>query len=85
MNLSQQSSCERLESSEGPALGAAVTALAAHETNLRRAKGVKEPFTVGDAVSAMVRFSDAVEPVAEWADKYRAGLKQFEARLKKAK
>src|SRR5207245_3633847 len=39
---------ERLQSDEGPALGAAVTALAALETHLRRQRGIDMPFTVAD-------------------------------------
>ena len=76
---------ERLASDEGPALGAAVTALAAHETNLRRKRGVKQPFTVGDAVATMVRFKDSVAPIDAWSDVYRAGLARFEQRLKESR
>ena len=53
---------ERLESDEGPALGAAVTALAAMETHLRRRNNLTEPYTVADAVGQLVRFRSAVEP-----------------------
>ena len=42
---------ERLQSFEGPALGAAVTALAALETHLRRQQRIEAPFTVADAVA----------------------------------
>jgi sugar (pentulose or hexulose) kinase len=71
----------RLASDEGPALGAAVTALAALETHLRRQRGVTAPFTVADAVAAMVKFRDLVSPNMAWRDGYRAGLREFEGKL----
>src|SRR5262245_27376719 len=43
-----------LESDEGPALGAAVTALAALENHLRRQNKDSAPYKVGDAVAQMV-------------------------------
>jgi sugar (pentulose or hexulose) kinase len=73
---------ERLQSFEGPALGAAVTALAALETYRRRRAAVTEPFTVADAVAKMVKFRAPVSPNPAWRDAYRAGLRQFEQRLK---
>lgn len=73
----------RLESDEGPALGAAVTALAAYETHLRREKGQPEECQMADAVARMVRFKDVVEPVNEWTAAYRDGLAAFEQRLPK--
>jgi xylulokinase len=73
---------ERLESDEGPALGAAVTALAALETHRRRQAGDNEPFTVADAVRVLVRFRDPVEPEPAWSDAYRQGQAQFEERLR---
>jgi sugar (pentulose or hexulose) kinase len=73
---------ERLQSDEGPALGAAVTALAALETNLRRQKKIEAPFTVADAVAVLVKYRDKVEPNPAWRAAYEAGLKQFEERLK---
>jgi len=71
----------RLQSAEGPALGAAVTALAALETHLRRQQGIETPFAVADAVAVMVKFRDAVAPNPAWRDVYRTGLKTFEERL----
>ena len=68
-------------SSEGPALGAAVTALAALETHLRNKQGVGGTFTAADAVARLVRFRAPVAPVAAWADTYRAGYAAFEARI----
>src|SRR5205807_3607591 len=53
---------ERLVSAEGPALGAAAAALAGLEMYLRRRQGVAEPFTVADAVSAVVKFRAPVAP-----------------------
>ena len=75
---------ERLQSFEGPALGAAVTALAALETYRRRRAGITEPFTVADAVAKMVKFRAPVGPNAAWRDVYRAGLGRFEQRIKGA-
>jgi xylulokinase len=73
---------DRLVSNEGPALGAAVTALAGLETHLRRHNATKEIFSAADAVASMVQFRDAVNPVAEWRQPYRAGLAQFEKRMR---
>ena len=42
---------ERLASAEGPALGAAVTALAALETHRRRQRDIEAPFGVADKSS----------------------------------
>ena len=69
----------RLESQEGPALGAAVTALSAVENHLRKEKGIgtEEKFTVHDAVRQMVRFREDVQPVGEWVEIYRQRLEQF--------
>lgn len=73
---------ERLESDEGPALGAAVTALAAMESYLRTKRGTsKTPFTVADAVATMVRFRKPVDPNPAWSEAYRQGLRTFEQRL----
>ena len=72
---------ERLVSSEGPALGAAVAALAGMETYLRAEQGIADPFTVADAVAAMVKFRAPVAPRAEWVEPYRRGLAEFEGRL----
>ncbi len=72
---------ERLRSDEGPALGAAVTALAALETCLRRKKRIAAPYTVSDAVSVLVKFRKPVLPNPAWREAYRAGLQQFEVRL----
>jgi sugar (pentulose or hexulose) kinase len=69
---------ERLISNEGPALGAAVTALAGLENHLRRENGVKETYTVADAVATLVQFREGVEPVPEWREAYNKGLADFE-------
>ncbi len=71
----------RLQSFEGPALGAAVTALAALENHRRRQQGIEESFSVADAVPVLVKFRDAVQPEAAWREAYRAGLREFEQRL----
>lgn len=73
---------ERLRSFEGPALGAAVTALAALETYRRKQQGVAgPPYTVGDAVAQMVKFREPVQPNPQWRAAYEEGFRQFEARL----
>jgi sugar (pentulose or hexulose) kinase len=72
---------ERLQSDEGPALGAAVTALAALETHLRRQQKIETPFTVADGVAALVKFRGRVAPNPAWAAVYRDGLLSFEQRL----
>jgi sugar (pentulose or hexulose) kinase len=77
---------ERLQSDEGPALGAAVTALAALETHHRRqgapGKGELKPFTVADAVAVLVKFRDPVLPNPAWRQIYQEGSRTFEQRLK---
>jgi xylulokinase len=70
---------ERLQSDEGPALGAAVTALAALETHLRRQRGEMAPFTVADAVAVLVKFKAPVEPNPAWLESYRNGLQSLGA------
>ncbi len=72
---------ERLESFEGPALGAAVTALAALETHLRKKQGDPGAFTVDDAVAHMVKFREPALPEPRWAEAYRAGYAAFVRRL----
>jgi xylulokinase len=72
----------RLKSNEGPALGAAVTALAALETHLRRQRGENAPFTVADAVAVLVQFRELVLPNGDWLAAYRDGLRTFEQRVK---
>jgi sugar (pentulose or hexulose) kinase len=68
---------ERLQSEEGPALGAAVTALAALESHLRRQAKIDDPFTVADAVHALVRFREPVPPNPSWRETYNRGLENF--------
>lgn len=72
----------RLESSEGPALGAAVTALSAMENHLRKKHAVEEKFTVRDAVAQMVRFREDVLPEPTWVATYQKLLAQFKETLK---
>ncbi|HZT80609.1 MAG TPA: FGGY-family carbohydrate kinase [Gemmataceae bacterium] len=72
---------QRLESAEGPALGAAVTALAACESWMRRQRKVKEPFGVSDAVACLVKYREPVDPNPAWGEAYRKGLAEFERRL----
>jgi sugar (pentulose or hexulose) kinase len=72
---------ERLQSDEGPALGAAVTALAAMEMHGRRQQGIEVPFTVSDAVAILVKFRSPVAPVDTWRQTYHKGLRAFESQL----
>jgi sugar (pentulose or hexulose) kinase len=73
---------ERLVSFEGPALGAAVTALAGLEAHLRRRRSVEAPYTVADAVSQLVKFREPVSPNPAWRAAYAEGLRRFEERLR---
>jgi len=73
---------ERLESNEGPALGAAVVALAGLESHMRKEQGIAEPFTAADAVRCMVRFRGRTEPNAEWVAEYQKGLGEFQKRIR---
>ncbi len=73
---------ELLQSDEGPALGAAVTALAALENYQARQKGDAPSYTVADAVAQMVKFRTPVQPVAEWRGAYEKGLAKFEKRIR---
>src|SRR5262249_51521245 len=73
---------ERLQSDEGPALGAAVTALAALESYRRRQQNEASPFTVADAVAQLVKFRDPVVPNPAWRECYQKGLQEFERILK---
>jgi sugar (pentulose or hexulose) kinase len=73
---------ERLVSSEGPALGAAVVALAGLETVNRKKAGIAEPFTAADAVAAMVKFRAPVPPNPAWIETYQKGLRTFAGRVK---
>lgn len=74
---------ERLQSEEGPALGAAVTALAALESYLRRRHQDFAPYTVADAVAQMVKFRPPVQPNSQWVETYKDSLARFEKRLRK--
>jgi sugar (pentulose or hexulose) kinase len=66
-----------LASDEGPALGAAVTALAGLENQRRRQNGDAQPYGVADAVAQMVRYRETVEPNVEWQETYTKGLRKF--------
>ncbi len=70
---------QKLKSDEGPALGAAVTALAARETHHRCAAGNQTPFTVADAVATMVQFGEPINPNPSWTEVYQQELKKFES------
>jgi sugar (pentulose or hexulose) kinase len=73
---------ERLQSSEGPALGAAVTALAAYESHQRRRlRKLHKPYTVADAVARLVKFRSPVSPNPAWRAAYHEGLRTFAQRI----
>lgn len=72
---------ERLESNEGPALGAAVTALWGLETVRRCESGDSEPYPIAKAVQQMVRYRIPVPPVETWLASYQMELKRFQQRL----
>jgi sugar (pentulose or hexulose) kinase len=74
----------RLVSSEGPALGAAVTALASLESYLRRQRGIAAPYGVADAVDRLVKFRGTVEPNPAWVGAYQEGLRAFAERARMA-
>lgn len=73
----------RLANEEGPALGAAATAMAAHETNLRRQRGIQTPFSVADAVATMVKFREPVRPNPRWQAVYEERLAEFEQQVQR--
>jgi xylulokinase len=75
---------KRLQSDEGPALGAAVVALAGIETHLRRQQGRSDPFTVQQAVATLVKYRETVLPNPAWLDTYRQVLPQFESAIQEA-
>ena len=70
---------ERLESDEGPALGAAVAALWGLECHRRKQAGDARPYAIADAVSAMVKFRTPVQPRKEWIETYARELLAFDA------
>jgi xylulokinase len=76
---------ELLQSNEGSALGAAVTALAALENHRSRQNGGTSAYTVGDAVAQMVKFRAPVQPVAGWQPVYEKCLAKFEKRIRSRK
>ena len=72
---------ERLQSSEGPALGAAVTALAACESYQRKTRKIDAPYTVADAVARLVKFRAPVAPNPVWHQAYRERMQVFKQHL----
>jgi sugar (pentulose or hexulose) kinase len=73
-----------LKSDEGPALGAAVTALAAMENHCRKQRGDADPFTMGEAVEQMVKFRpQPTKPNASWRGAYDKGLRNFEKTMRR--
>ncbi len=72
---------ERLQSSEGPALGAAAAALAAYESHQRKKRNMEAPYTVADAVARLVKFRTPVTPNPAWQQAYRERLRAFEQHM----
>ena len=72
---------ERLLSAEGPALGAAVAALAGLEQTGRTAADLAAPYTAADAARQLVQFQSPAVPVPDWVPAYRAGLRAFAAAI----
>jgi sugar (pentulose or hexulose) kinase len=72
---------KRLKSEEGPALGAAVTSLAALESHLRAKKKIKSEFTVADAATVLVKYRGEVKPNSDWQTAYKRGFAEFKERL----
>jgi sugar (pentulose or hexulose) kinase len=68
---------ELLASDEGPALGAAVTALAALENHGRRQHGAAADYNVAEAVAQMVKFRATIQPEAALVETYAKGLRKF--------
>ena len=68
---------ERLVSEEGPALGAAVTALAGLENQGRKLAG-RPAFTLAEAVAQMVKFKAPMLPIPSWVPVYERGLRKFQ-------
>jgi xylulokinase len=68
---------ELLASDEGPALGAAVTALAAMANHARNQTGPANAFTVADAVAKMVKFRATVSPNPGWRTIYEKEMRRF--------
>lgn len=71
---------QRLESDEGPALGAAVLAfagLSGFQQGLNSNEPVNPAQDVAEAVKKMVRFRSAVEPNTKWQLAYQTGLCDF--------
>lgn len=69
---------ERIQSNEGPALGAAVTALWGLENWLRKGENAEPDYAIADAVRQLVKYRAPVHPVAAWSSTYCAGLHGFE-------
>jgi len=74
---------ELLVSDEGPALGAAVTALAALENRGRASAQEAEVYPIAAAVDTMVKYRAAMEPNPNWTKAYSDGLKQFKKGIAK--
>jgi sugar (pentulose or hexulose) kinase len=74
----------RLQSDEGPALGAAVTSLVAVENHRRRQQKIAHEYRAEDAVAQMVRFREPVQPVEAWVRIYEEGYRNFCTQLSRA-
>jgi sugar (pentulose or hexulose) kinase len=75
---------KRLQSDEGPALGAAVVALSGIETYLRRQQGRSDVFSIQDAVHSIVKYREIVPPNPAWHEAYVSLSERFEAAIGEA-
>ncbi|MFQ3593407.1 MAG: FGGY-family carbohydrate kinase, partial [Gemmataceae bacterium] len=71
-------SLDRLQSSEGPALGAAVTALAALENSRRLERNLEGTYPMDAAVRQLVQFQQAVPPCAAWVGVYQQAMSSLD-------
>jgi len=72
---------ERLKSSEGTALGAAVVALAGLENHRRAERGIAGKMTVSEASATLVRYAEPVKPNGAWVATYAEELERFRATI----
>lgn len=68
---------ERIVSDEGPALGAAITALWGLESQLR-------PHAIAEVARTMVRYREPALPRGDWRAAYATGLARFRRRIERS-
>lgn len=71
----------RLESFEGPALGAATAAMASLEKYLRKKAGITQPFTIADGMATMIRFKGKTTPNPAWVGPCQEVLQKFKVSI----